>query len=394
MIGPRPAPVMGDDRGMRLQPGPPNALAQALAARRAAGRELLDLTLSNPTRAGFDYPAEAIRAALGDPAVLHYAAEPLGAPEARRAVGRHHGVPAEDVVLSASTSEAYGWLFKLLAEPGEELLVPSPSYPLFDHLAALEGLRVRPVPSYFTDRWHLDLDALATAPGPRTRAVILVSPNNPTGACLARGEWERLTTLCAERGLALLVDEVFADYGLEREAESLATVLAEPEPPCETYVLSGLSKVALLPQVKLGWTILRGPRKADRREALELIGDQYLSVSASASAAAPALLALAPGLRVQALQRLRANLATLDGALAAHPALGRLPVEGGWSVVLRLPALEEDEAVALRLLEAGVAVHPGHFFDLPPRGFLVLSLLTPPETWIEGLRRALPLLGS
>lgn len=377
---------------MRLHAGPPNALAQALAARRTAGLEVLDLTLSNPTRAGFDYPAEAIRAALGDPAILAYAPEALGPRPAREAVARHHGVPADDIILSASTSEAYGWLFKLLGEPGDELLVPSPSYPLFDHLAALEGLRTRAVPSYLTDRWHLDLGALAEAVGPRTRAVVVVSPNNPTGACLARAEWEALAVLCAERHLALLVDEVFADFALERDPGAVASVLAESEPPCETCVLSGLSKVALLPQVKLGWTVLRGPRKAARREALELIADQYLSVSASAAVAAPALLDLAPTLRAQALARLRANLAHLDVALAMHPSLGRLPVEGGWSVILRLPALEEDEAVALRLLEAGVAVHPGHFFDLPSKGFLVLSLLTPPATWTEGLRRALPLL--
>lgn len=379
---------------MRLASGPPNALAQALAAARAAGRPLLDLTLTNPTRAGFDYPGEALRAALGDPAVLTYQPEALGPLPARRAVAAHHGVDPEDVILSASTSEAYSWLFKLLTEPGDELLVPSPSYPLFEHLAALEGLKVIPRPAYFTDRWHLDLGALAEAVGPRTRALILVSPNNPTGACLTRSEWRALLQLCAERALALILDEVFADFALERSPEALATALSEPEPPCEVYVLSGLSKVALLPQVKLGWTILRGPGKAGRREALELIADQFLSVSASAGAAAPALLALAGGLRAQALDRLRGNLAHLDAALKAHPHLGRLPVEGGWSVLLRMPALEEDEAVALRLLQAGVVVHPGHFFDLPPRGYLVLSLLTPPGTWREGLQRALPLLGA
>ncbi len=385
---------MEDHGGMRLQAGPPNALARARARREAEGLELLDLTLSNPTRAGFAYPEAAIRSALSAPGILHYRPEALGPRAAREAVARYHGVPMEDVILSASTSEAYGWLFKWLTGPGDEVLVPSPSYPLFDHLAALEGVVPRAVPSYFTDRWHLDLEALREALGPRTRALLLVSPNNPTGACLTRGEWRALGDLCADRGVALLVDEVFADFPLEREPGSLGSSLAEPEPPCEAYVLSGLSKVALLPQVKLGWTVLRGPRKEARREGLELIADQYLSVSASAAEGAEALLALAPGLRAQAHERLLANLATLDRSLAALPALGRLPVEGGWSVVLRIPALEEDEAVALRLLEAGVLVHPGHFFDLPARGYLVLSLLTPPATWAEGLQKALPLLGS
>ncbi|HJV91739.1 MAG TPA: pyridoxal phosphate-dependent aminotransferase [Holophagaceae bacterium] len=379
---------------MRLPSAAPNALARRHAELKAGGRVILDLTLSNPTRAGFDYPEEAIRTALADPGVITYQPEALGPGRAREAVGRFHGVDPSTVILSASTSEAYGWLFKLLTDPGDDLLVPSPSYPLFDHLAALEGLHTRAVPSFLTDRWHLDLGALEAGVTPRTRAVIVVSPNNPTGGCLDGAEWEALTGICARHGLALIVDEVFADYRLEPGPGALPTSLTAPEPPCETYVLSGLSKVALLPQLKVGWTLLRGPRLAERRESLELIADQYLSVSAPAALALPALLKLAPGLRDQALARLRANLAELDRQLPGHPHLSRLPVEGGWSVILRLPAIEEDEAVALRLLEAGVAVHPGHFFDLPSRGFLVLSLLTPPTTWDEGLRRALPLLGS
>ncbi len=379
---------------MRLQPGQPNALALQRAQLHQAGTPILDLTLSNPTRAGFDYPVEAIRSALSDPAVITYQPEALGPRSAREAVAALHGVDPGTVILSASTSEAYGWLFKLLTEPGDDLLVPSPSYPLFDHLAALEGVTTRAVPSFLTDRWQLDLGALEAAVTPRTRAVIVVSPNNPTGACLDRPEWTALTETCARLGLALIVDEVFADYLLEPGPEALRTSLALPEPPCETYVLSGLSKVALLPQLKVGWTVLRGPGVPARREALEFIADQYLSVSAPAALALPTLLHLAPGIRTQALARLRSNLAELDRLLATHPHLSRLPVEGGWSVLLRLPAIEEDEAVALRLLEAGVAVHPGHFFDLPSRGFLVLSLLTPPETWREGLTRALPLLGS
>jgi hypothetical protein len=379
---------------MRLHTGEPNALAQRRSALAAAGIPILDLTLSNPTRADFDYPVAAIREALADPAVITYLPEAAGPRRAREAVGKLHGVDPDSVILSASTSEAYSWLFKLLTEPGDELLVPSPSYPLFDHLAALEGVKARPVPSFFTDRWHLDLGALEAALSPRTRAVIVVSPNNPTGVCLDAAEWSALCDLCARHQLALIVDEVFADYLLEPGPGALPTTLAAGDPPYETYVLSGLSKVALLPQLKVGWTLLRGPNLAARREALELIADQYLSVSAPAALALPALLDLAPGIRAQALARLKANLAELDRQLVAHPHLSRLPVEGGWSVLLRLPALEEDEAVALRLLDGGVAIHPGHFFDLPSRGFLVLSLLTPPATWREGLTRALPLLGS
>ncbi len=379
---------------MRLHPGPPNALARRRAELKAKGAPILDLTLSNPTCAGFEYPAQIILGAIGNPALLRYEPEALGPWAAREAVGALHGVDPRTVILSASTSEAYGWLFKLLAEPGDELLVPSPSYPLFDHLAALEGLQTRAVPSFLTDRWHLDLGALEAAVTPRTRAVIVVSPNNPTGACLEKSEWAALTEICARSGLALIVDEVFAGYLLEPGPDALRTSLAAGEPPCETYVLSGLSKVALLPQLKVGWTLLRGPRVEARREALELIADQYLSVSAPAALALPTLLQLAPAIREQALARLRTNLAELDRQLRDYPHLSRLPVEGGWSALLRMPAIEEDEAVALRLLEAGVAVHPGHFFDLPSRGFLVLSLLTPPAAWHEGLTLALPRLGS
>jgi aspartate/methionine/tyrosine aminotransferase len=297
----------------------------------------------------------------------------------------------EDLLLTASTSEGYGLLFKLLGDPGDEVLVPSPSYPLFEWLARLEGLAARPVPSYFHDRWHLDLGALEAAVSPRTRAVVVVNPNNPTGHFLSKTEWTALTGLCAERDLALLVDEVFADYALEPPGDRLATALLDPEPPCPVFILSGLSKVAALPQLKLGWIAVRGPGAAQHLEALAFLADQYLSVSAPVQAAAPTLLALAPAIRDQVRTRLRANLAALDAALAPHPRLSRLPVEGGWSVLLRRPAVDADELCALRLLEeASTLVHPGSFFDLPGDGHLVLSLLTPEQHFTEGLQRILP----
>lgn len=373
----------------------PNALSARLAELRAAGRPLLDLTASNPTACGFDYPGEALQAALGGAGVLAYTPDPRGSRTAREAVAAHegHGLAAEDLLLTASTSEAYALLFKVLGDPGDEVLVPSPSYPLFEWLARLEGLRAVSVPAWRHERWHLDLGALASACGPRTRAVCVVSPNNPTGQFLSREEWRALTELCARRGLALIVDEVFAGFPLEPEPGHLPTALEDPEPPCPVFVLSGLSKAALLPQVKLGWIAARGPEAPRWLEALEFAVDQYLSVSASAQAAAPAILALAPGLRAQARARCAGNLAALDAWLAATPACSRLPVGGGWSVLLRRPAVDTDEAFALALLEReGVLVHPGHFFDLPSEGFLVLSLLPPPETFargLEGLSRAL-----
>jgi aspartate/methionine/tyrosine aminotransferase len=373
----------------------PNALSACLARLGTEGRSILDLTGSNPTRCGFAYPEAELLAALAQPAVLSYDPDPLGTRSAREAIAAHHGhgLDAEDLLLTASTSEAYSLLFKLLGDPGDEVLVPSPSYPLFDWLARLEGLVARTVPSYFHERWHLDLGAMESAVSPRTRAVVVVNPNNPTGHFLSQAEWAGLTALCARHGLALLVDEVFADYGLEPPADRLVSALVDPDPPCPVFLLSGLSKVAALPQLKLGWIALRGPGAAEYRSALAFLADQYLSVSAPVQAAAPTLLALAPGIRSQVLGRLQANLAALDTGLAAHPRLSRLPVEGGWSVLLRRPAVDSDEACALRLLEsASILVHPGSFFDLPGDGHLVLSLLTPEGQFREGLGRLLPLI--
>jgi len=373
----------------------PNALTAGLGRLRSEGRGILDLTGSNPTRCGFAYPEAAILAALAQPAVLSYDPDPLGSRSARVAIAAHHGhgLRAEDLLLTASTSEGYGLLFKLLGDPGDEVLVPSPSYPLFDWLARLEGLRARTVPSYFHERWHLDLGAMEAAVSPRTRAVVVVNPNNPTGHFLSQTEWAGLTALCARHGLALLVDEVFADYALEPPADRLGTALIDPDPPCPVFLLSGLSKVAALPQLKLGWIALHGPGAAEYRSALAFLADQYLSVSAPVQAAAPTLLALAPGIRDQVLGRLRTNLATLDAELAAQPHLSRPPVEGGWSMMLRRPAVDTDEACALRLLEsASPLVHPGSFFDLPGEGHLVLSLLTPDALFREGLGRIFPLI--
>lgn len=368
----------------------PNALTASLARLRSESRELLDLTVSNPTRCGFDFPEAEIRQALAQPAVLAYDPDPQGARAAREAIAAHHGhgLRAEDLLLTASTSEGYGLLFKLLGDPGDEVLVPSPSYPLFEWLARLEGLTARPVPSYFHDRWHLDLGALEAAVSPRTRAVVVVNPNNPTGHFLTKAEWAALTTLCARHHLSLLVDEVFADYALEPGDDRLVTALLDPDPPCPVFLLSGLSKVAALPQLKLGWIAVRGPGSAAGLEALAFLADQYLSVSAPVQAAAPRLLELAQSIRPQILERLRANLAALDAALASQPHLSRLPVEGGWSVLLRRPAVDADEDCALRLLEgASVLVHPGSFFELPGDGHLVLSLLVPPSAFHQGVQR-------
>lgn len=375
----------------RLPPSlEPNALSRELAALRAEGRPYVDLTVSNPTRCALPYPEAAILEALAAPSVLAYEPDARGVLTAREAVASYHGhgLAASDLILTSSTSEAYSWLFKLLCDPGDDVLVPSPSYPLFHWLGALEGVEARPVPALREERWNLDCSGLEAALTARTRAVVVVNPNNPTGQFLSRHEWEGLLAFCAQRGLALLVDEVFADYALEPRADRLPTALEEREPPCPVFVLSGLSKIAALPQVKLGWIMARGRQARAHLEHLGFIADQYLSVSASAQAAAGTLLGLAPALQAGLKARLRANLAALDGALRTRPDLSRERVEGGWSALLRIPALEPLEACALRLLrEQGVLVHPGHFFDLPGDGYLVCSLL--PADFPSGLAKVL-----
>ncbi len=370
-----------------------NALTTALRALRRDGVEILDLTVSNPISAGLLFPAETLRKALGSEGVSDYAPDPQGYLAARDAVARWHGrgVAHDDIALTASTSEAYAWLFKLLCDPGDEVLVPSPSYPLFEWLARLEGVSARPVPSYFHERWHLDLSALETSIQGSTRAVVIVNPNNPTGHFLSRTEWHGLTELCARKGLALIVDEVFADYVLEPAEDHLPTALEDPEPPCPVFVLSGLSKIAALPQVKLGWIIAHGAPARECLAPLSFIADQYLSVSASAQAAAADLLEHAKTMQARIRERLSTNLSHCDEALKAHPHLSRLPVEGGWTLLLRRPAVDSDETCALRLLQEGhVLVHPGHFFDLPGDRYLVLSLLVEESRFRIGLGRALP----
>lgn len=366
----------------------PNALSLTLERLRQEGREVLDLTLSNPTRCGLPSPDPALLSVLSDPAQFRYQPDAQGALATREAIAAHHGhgVRASEVVLCASTSEAYGWLFKLLGEAGDEILVPSPSYPLFDWLARLEGLKALAVPCFQHEGWCLDLLALEEACTPRTRMIVVVNPNNPTGQFLSRTEWTALTQFCHRRGLALIVDEVFADYVLERPVDRLTTALEDGDPPCPVFVLAGLSKTCRLPQVKLAWILLRGAA-AELLDPLLFIADQFLSVSASAQALGPALLAEVEALQGPLRDRLCQNLAQLDSALEAHPHMSRLPVEGGWSVILRRPALDSDETCVLRILEeTGVLVHPGHFFDFPGEGHLILSLLPEPETFRAGIQ--------
>jgi len=373
---------------------PSNRLSQALARRRQAGAEILDLTESNPTRAGLVYPPE-ILTALADARALLYEPAPAGLEPARAAVAgyyaaRGRSVDPARILLTASTSEAYAFLFKLLADPGDEVLVPRPSYPLFDYLAALESVRLRQYPLFYQQGWFLDAPALEAALTARTRAIIVVSPNNPTGSFLKQRELEHLLALCARHDLALIADEVFSDYALEPCPARVTTLAGCDE--ALTFTLSGLSKIAGLPQMKLGWIVAGGPPEVRRRalERLELIADTYLSVAAPIQHALPRLLEYGVLVRAQIAARVRSNLETLSALCREQPACELLAVEGGWYAILRVPRTRSEEEWTLELLERdGVLVQPGFFFDFDAEAHLVLSLLTPPDSFRIGIERLL-----
>ena len=372
----------------------PNRLAAAGAARRSARRSFLDLTISNPTAAGLTYPDDILRGLAGD-AAREYQPEPFGLASARAAVAADYArrgisVAEDRVVLTASTSEAYTLLFKLLCEPdGDEVLVPAPSYPLFDHLTRLDGVAARQYWLQYHGRWEVDGGSFAAAWSDRTKAALVVSPNNPTGSTVSDAEWETIARHCAQRGAAMIVDEVFADYPFDADAAPAG----HPSPSaCLVFRLGGLSKSAGLPQVKLGWIAVDGPDGlvAPALERLELICDTYLSVSTPVQVAAPALIERGAEVRRQIRERIRTNFATLDAAAAADPSVERLAADGGWSAVLRVPARESEEALVLALLEErDTLVYPGFFFDFPHEAFLVFSLLPPPGEFLEGTSRVM-----
>ena len=378
---------------------PHNPHSRLLDRLRGEGRPLIDLTVSDPTRVGLSYPAFEVAAALANPGAAAFVATPRGAPSARQAIAaaaaaRGIDVDADDVLLTASTSEAYALLFKLLCDPGDRVLCPRPSYPLFDYLAALEGVALEPYRLGFDGRFHLDLAALQQAldrPGPPARAIIVVSPNNPTGNFVSMPERAALLELAAARQLPVISDEVFAGYGRGDDRQRAAS-LGTPAGAATVFCLDGISKSLGLPQLKLGWIRIAG-EAAERRRLmgrLELIADTYLSVGAPVQLALPRLLALGPAIAASITHRCGANLAALHNRLDGSAATV-LPVEGGWAACVRLPATRSDEAWALELLErCSLVVQPGYFYDFEePLCVVVVSLLCEPESFacgIEGLR--------
>jgi alanine-synthesizing transaminase len=362
-----------------------SALARAHRLRVEAGLPTADLTASNPTRGGFHF-AQDLLEALIDKRALEYDPQPTGLLCAREAVCGYYAekgvaVGPDQVVLTTSTSEAYSYLFRLLCDQGREIVVPQPGYPLFDFLAGLDDVKLRFAPLVYDHGWQIDPEGFWRAITPETRAIVLVHPNNPTGHFTKQWEAEELARICREHELALIVDEVFLDYSFEGRPASFAEGLEG----VDVYVVSGLSKIAGLPQMKAAWIVAQGPHTRPAMERLEVIADTFLSMNAPVQNAMPKWIAERQGIQRQILERVETNLAELDRQIQKDDALNRLAVEGGWYAVLRVPAFERDEQTAMALLERGVWVHPGYFFGMEESGWLVVSLLGEAEEFRAGV---------
>jgi aspartate/methionine/tyrosine aminotransferase len=373
----------------------PNRLAAAIATARHAGATICDLTESNPTRAGFDYPPDML-SGLGLARGLRYAPEPLGLLSARQAISadfarRGIDAPAERTVLTASTSEAYSLLFKILCDPGDEVLVPRPSYPLFEHLTRLDAVAAVPYDLEYHGRWSVNMPSVEQALSSRTRALLVVNPNNPTGSFVSPAEADHLADICRDAGAAIIADEVFADYAWAAGPLRLSGLFVR-RTDVLTFTLGGLSKSAGLPQVKLGWMVAAGPSDVvtDALARLDLACDTYLSVSTPVQLAAAELLRHGAAIRRQIQVRVTANHATLCARATETPACRVLQGDGGWYAVVQVPSIGSEEDMVLTLLATrGVLVHPGYFFDFPAVSFMVVSLLPPLDVFDAGVSHLL-----
>jgi len=369
----------------------PNALTQAIAEARASGQQIVDLTVSNPTQTGVLPDSETVLAALVSQEAMQYDPQPRGLLSARRAVCHYYrgaqeifDLDPEHIFLTTSTSEAYTYVFRLMCDAGDEVLVPKPSYPLFEFLADLADVKAVAYPLVYDHGWQIDFDSLYKAATPKKRAVITVHPNNPTGSYARQDEMAALGGFCREYQAALVADEVFLDYA--HDGAMRPSFIGNTE--ALTFTLSGISKISALPQLKLGWLAVSGPEELvpPALARLEIIADTYLSLNAPVQLAAPVLLEQRKTVQPILLDRLRVNLAALDRQLAAYPAVTRLQTEGGWNAVVRVPAIKNDEELAIEVLrKAGVIVHPGHFYEFAGDGYLVISLIVAPEDFRKGI---------
>jgi aspartate/methionine/tyrosine aminotransferase len=370
-----------------------NRLSEALAQHRAANKPLLDLTVSNATGCDFFYDRGSILQSLANPDSLAYDPDPQGLLAARQAVAEYYSahdilVPVANILLTTSTSEAYSFVFRILCNPGDELLIPEPSYPLFSFLADIHDAKLVGYPLLYDHGWQIDFHALQHVITPRTRGLIVVHPNNPTGHFCQAGEMEKLNEICSSRQIAIIADEVFLDFhlGATRPSSFSANAVSL------TFTISGLSKIAGLPQMKAAWLITKGPEElnAQALSRLEVIADTFLSLNTPVQLAIPRFLELRHGFQNQVMTRVRRNLTELDAQLAAQSSCSRLELEGGWYAILRVPVTRSDEDLAIELLNArGIYVHPGHFYDFPTDGYLIVSLITSVEDFEEGIKRLL-----
>jgi len=380
-----------------------NRYSEALEAHRRAGKEVLDLTASNPTRIGLHYRKEELLRALGNPQALTYEPQAHGLLSAREAVSAYYEslgsrISPENLILTTSTSEAYSFLFRLLCDPGDRVLVPTPSYPLFVFLGDLQDVQLVPYELVYDHGWQIDFHSLrgaverARAEGKPCKAVLVVHPNNPTGSFVKPDEVQQLNRICESNQMAIIADEVFLDYSLSSRPFTFSS-----NSEVLTFALSGLSKISALPQMKVAWIAANGPEelKAEAMKRLEVIADTYLSMNAPVQWAVPVMLTGRHDIQQQMMQRIRTNLAELDAQLVAQKLCRRLEVEGGWYAVLRVPVTGSDEDLAIELLRAtDVLVQPGHFYDFAADGYLVISLITPADEFAEGIRRLLALLAK
>lgn len=373
-----------------------NRYTEALERFHRSGRPLLDLTASNPTDVGLQYETGRLLQSLSQPRALEYEPEAKGLPVAREAIASYYAqqgihVSPERILITVSTSEAYTYCFRLLCDPGDEVLVPQPSYPLFDFLAELQDVRLVPYELIYDHGWQIDFHSLECAISSRTRAVLVVHPNNPTGSFVKEEERKLLSNICSQHELAIIADEVFLDYGLSKQKP----LSFSGNDDALTFTLSGLSKISGLPQMKVAWITVGGEqqRAAEAMARLEVIADTYLSMNAPMQWALPELLDSRTGIQKQLLERVALNLSELDKQLRNHTLCSRLEIEGGWYAILRVPATRSDEDLAIELLESqGVLVQPGHFYDFASDGHLVVSLITPAGSFQNGLGRLLSFL--
>jgi alanine-synthesizing transaminase len=374
----------------------PNRLSKALADRLSSSKPVIDLTESNPTKCGFYFEAEQILGALSQPGGLHYDPVPQGLLPARKAVvdyyrARNCAVNVDDIFLTTSTSEAYSFLFRALCNPGNEVLIPQPSYPLFNFLADVQDVATVRYPLIYDYGWQIDFHALQCAITPRTRAIIVVNPNNPTGHFCKPDDMLRLNQISLEGDLTLIADEVFLDFSFGTDI--LPTFASNNK--ALTFTMSGLSKISGLPQMKVAWLIATGPEalKQQVTARLEMIADTYLSMNTPMQLALPVLLELRQNFQQQCMERTRNNLAQLDKLLSMQKLCTRLNIEGGWYAILKVPITGSDEELALELLSTrGVYVHPGHFYDFAADGYLVVSLITPEQAFAAGMEALIALI--